>query len=117
MRSWGTFSATTGEPASQSNGCGHFRANGDWSDAGAARFTVGEIELGLAVKLPNQRLLPIAPILVASALAIRQREQHERIEGGLTFHACRESGDGCRPAGHTCGGRAWQTSIAPPIKR
>jgi hypothetical protein len=34
------------------------------------RFTVGEIEFGLAVKLPNQRLLPIAPILVASALAI-----------------------------------------------
>ena len=48
-------------------------------------LAIGEVERGAAVELPDERFLPVAPVLVAGALSVRQREEHEHVEVGLAF--------------------------------
>ena len=43
-------------------------------------LAIGQIKRGAAVELPDERLLPVGPVFVARALAVGQREQHQRIE-------------------------------------
>jgi len=60
------------------------------------RFLVGQVLRGGMIKLPDQRLLPVRPRVRARALAVRQRQQHERIEIRLVAHDPRELNGGFR---------------------
>src|SRR5205085_8592581 len=45
---------------------------------------------GRVIEMPDERLLPVRPRLRASALAIGEREEHERVEIFLVLHDARE---------------------------
>ena len=54
------------------------------------RLLIGEILRSGLKELPHQRFLPVRPGLRTRSLAVRQRQQHQRVQVPLVFHDVRK---------------------------
>ena len=88
-------------------------------------LTFLEVPGGRAVEFPDQRFLPVAPVFVARPLAVRERQQHQRIEPRPGFHDLRELDHGGRIVDVPSLGRAGKCEVvidqenqrAAPLRR